>query len=175
MGKHSLSSSSGHQPDKQGFGTYQIFNHLYLYKKPFWFRPVRSKSDFDGRSGVIVLSENFTDYWNWLRLPLKQVSVSNRKEWYLRSVGTSLRGSHNSPGGLQVASFRLLPGYGTILPSARATLCHCQAQNDTSGGRILQNCHLWFGIWFASRVRFACEKTTLYFTLHSSPNRLKPL
>ncbi len=35
MGKHSLSSSSGHQLDKQGFGTYQIFNHLYLYKKPF--------------------------------------------------------------------------------------------------------------------------------------------
>ena len=34
-----------------------------------------------------------------------------------------------------------------------AIICHCQAQNDMSGG---------------------CKTTTLYFTLHSSPNRLKP-
>ena len=69
-----------------------------------------------------------------------------------------------------MASFRLLPGYGKILPSARATLCHCQAQNDTSGGRILQNCHLWFGIWFAARAVLRVKRllSILLFTLHQT-------
>ena len=39
------------------------------------------------------------------------------------------------------ALFLLLSGYGKILPLARATLCHCQARNDTSGERIPQDCH----------------------------------
>ena len=37
------------------------------------------------------------------------------------------------------ALFHLLPGYGKILPFTRATLCHCQAQNDTSGDKIQLN------------------------------------
>ena len=49
--------------------------------------------------------------------------------------------------------YRLLPHYGTTLPLTRAITCHCQAQNDTSGGG---------------------KTTTLLFTLHPSPNRLKP-
>ena len=44
-----------------------------------------------------------------------------------------------------------MPHYGIILPFTRAISCHCQAQNDTSGEKI----------------------PTLFFTLHSSPNRLK--
>ena len=37
------------------------------------------------------------------------------------------------------ALFLFLPGYGKILPLARATLCHCQARIDTSGERIPQD------------------------------------
>ena len=48
---------------------------------------------------------------------------------------------------------RLLPHYGITLPLTRAIICHCQAQNDTSG---------------------ASKTTTLLFTLHPSPNRLNP-
>ena len=32
-----------------------------------------------------------------------------------------------------------MPGYGTILPLARAISCHCQARNNTSGGRKRSN------------------------------------
>ena len=39
------------------------------------------------------------------------------------------------------ASFHLLPNYGTILPSARATFCHCQAQNDASGEKFREVYH----------------------------------
>ena len=53
----------------------------------------------------------------------------------------------------QSSLYRLLPHYGTTLPLTRAITCHCQAQNDTSG---------------------AGKTTTRFFTLHSSPNRLKP-
>lgn len=60
---------------------------------------------------------------------------------YLRCVNTSVRGRHDGSGGLKVGFFHLLPGYGKILPLARATLCHCQARNDTSGERIPQDCH----------------------------------
>ena len=55
---------------------------------------------------------------------------------------------------LQSGLYRLLPYYGTTLPLTRAIICHCQAQNDTSG------------VFYKS--------TILLFTLHSSPNRLKP-
>ena len=115
----------------------------------------------------------FIDHRNRLRLQLKLVSSSNEKEWYLRGVGTSLKGSHDSPGGLQVAFFCLLPGYGKILPSTRAILCHFQAQNNTSGGKFGQDYHLDLG-YGCSQSRFARKNPTLDFTLHSSPNRLKP-
>ena len=60
---------------------------------------------------------------------------------YLRCVNTSVRGRHDGSGGLKVGFFHLLPGYGKILPLARATLCHCQARNDTSGGKNPQDYH----------------------------------
>lgn len=60
---------------------------------------------------------------------------------YLRCVNTSVRGRHDGSGGLKVGFFHLLPGYGKILPLAWATLCHCQARNDTSGERIPQDYH----------------------------------
>lgn len=60
---------------------------------------------------------------------------------YLRCVKTSVRGRHDGSGRLKVALFLLLPGYGKILPFARATLCHCQARNDTSGERFPQDSH----------------------------------
>ena len=88
------------------------------------------------------IETGFIGHRNRLRLQLKLVSSSNEKEWYLRGVGTSLKGSHDSPGGLQVAFFCLLPGYGKILPSTRAILCHFQAQNNTSGGKFGQDYHL---------------------------------
>ena len=55
----------------------------------------------------------------------------------------------------QSSLYRLLPHYGITLPLTRAIICHCLAQNDTSGA-------------------FFYKSTTLFFTLHSSPNRLKP-
>lgn len=58
---------------------------------------------------------------------------------YLRCVKTSVRGCHDGSGRLKVGFFHLLPGYGKILPLARATLCHCQARIDTSGERIPQD------------------------------------
>lgn len=60
---------------------------------------------------------------------------------YLRCVKTSVRGRHDGSDRWKVGFYHLLPGYGKILPLARATLCHCQARNDTSGERILQDCH----------------------------------
>ena len=33
----------------------------------------------------------------------------------------------------QSSLYRLLPHYGITLPLARAIICHCLAQNDTSG------------------------------------------
>ena len=53
----------------------------------------------------------------------------------------------------QSSLYRLLPHYGITLPLTRAITCHCQAQNDTPG---------------------AGKTTTRFFTLQSSPNRLKP-
>ena len=41
----------------------------------------------------------------------------------------------------KVASFQLLPGYGTILPSTGAILRHCRAENNTSGGKFRQDYH----------------------------------
>ena len=58
---------------------------------------------------------------------------------YLRCVKTSVRGRHDGSGRWKVGFYHLLPGYGKILPLARATLCHCQARNDTSGERIPQD------------------------------------
>lgn len=60
---------------------------------------------------------------------------------YLRCVKTSVRGRHDGSGRWKVGFYHLLPGYGKILPLARATLCHCQAKNDTSGERIPQDYH----------------------------------
>ena len=60
---------------------------------------------------------------------------------YLRCVKTSVRGRHEGSDRLKVGFYHLLPGYGKILPLARATLCHCQARNDTSGERIPQDYH----------------------------------
>ena len=60
---------------------------------------------------------------------------------YLRCVKTSVRGRHDGSGRWKVGFYHLLPGYGKILPLARATLCHCQARNDTSGERIPQDYH----------------------------------
>lgn len=60
---------------------------------------------------------------------------------YLRCVNTSVRGRHDGSGRWKVGFYHLLPGYGKILPLARATLCHCQARNDTSGERIPQDYH----------------------------------
>ncbi len=60
---------------------------------------------------------------------------------YLRCVKTSVRGRHDGSGRWKVGFYHLLPGYGKILPIARATLCHCQARNDTSGERIPQDYH----------------------------------
>ena len=48
---------------------------------------------------------------------------------------------HDSPDELKRGSFHLLPGNGTILPSARATFCHCQAQNDASGEKFREVYH----------------------------------
>ena len=76
-------------------------------------------------------------------------------------------------GKVKVAFFCLLPGYGKILPSTRAILCHFQAQNNTSGGKFGQDYHLDLG-YGCSQSRFARKNPTLDFTLHSSPNRLKP-
>jgi len=41
----------------------------------------------------------------------------------------------------KVASFQLLPGYGTILPSTGAILRHCRAENNTSGGKFRKDYH----------------------------------
>lgn len=60
---------------------------------------------------------------------------------YLRCVKTSVRGRHDGSGRWKVGFYHLLSGYGKILPLARATLCHCQARNDTSGERIPQDYH----------------------------------
>ena len=60
---------------------------------------------------------------------------------YLRCVKTSVRGRHDGSGRWKVGFYHLLPGYGKILPLARATLCHCQARNDTSEERIPQDYH----------------------------------
>lgn len=60
---------------------------------------------------------------------------------YLRCVKTSVRGRHDGSGRWKVGFYHLLPSYGKILPLARATLCHCQARNDTSGERIPQDYH----------------------------------
>lgn len=60
---------------------------------------------------------------------------------YLRCVKTSVRGRHDGSGRWKVGFYHLLPGYGKILPLAGATLCHCQARNDTSGERIPQDYH----------------------------------
>lgn len=60
---------------------------------------------------------------------------------YLRCVKTSVRGRHDGSARWKVGFYHLLPGYGKILPLARATLCHCQARNDTSGERIPQDYH----------------------------------
>ena len=60
---------------------------------------------------------------------------------YLRCVKTSVRGRHDGSGRWKVGFYHLLPGYGTKLPLARATLCHNQARNDTSGERIPQDYH----------------------------------
>ena len=60
---------------------------------------------------------------------------------YLRCVKTSVRGRHDGSGRWKVGFYHLLPGYGKILPLARATLCHCQARNDTSGERIPLDYH----------------------------------
>ena len=43
---------------------------------------------------------------------------------------------HDSPDELKRGSFHLLPDYGIILPSTRATFCHCRAQSDASGEKI---------------------------------------
>ena len=60
---------------------------------------------------------------------------------YLRCVKTSVKGRHDGSDRLKVCFWNLLPGYGKILPLARATLCHCQARNDTSGDRFPQDYH----------------------------------
>lgn len=60
---------------------------------------------------------------------------------YLRCVKTSVRGRHDGSGRWKVGFYHLLPGYGKILPLARAALCHCLARNDTSGERIPQDYH----------------------------------
>ena len=60
---------------------------------------------------------------------------------YLRCVKTSVRGRHDGSGRWKVGFYHLLPGYGKILPLARATLCHCQARNDTSGEKNPQDYH----------------------------------
>ena len=130
MGKHSLSSSSGHQLDKQGFGAYQIFNYLYLYKKPFRYRPVRSKPDFDGRSGVIVLSGS---------------SLLSFIAWLQQDIA------------LWQGNFVPLPG----------TKRYVGRKNSSEQPSVIWN-------MVCCQSRFAGKNPTLDFSLHSSPNRLKP-
>ena len=57
-------------------------------------------------------------------------------EGYLRGAGKPPGSRHDSPDELKRGSFHLLPNYGTILPSTRATFCLCQAQNDASGENL---------------------------------------
>ena len=47
----------------------------------------------------------------------------------------------------QSSLYRLLPHYGITLPLARAIICHCLAQNDTSGAGI-NNHYLFYSSLF---------------------------
>ena len=62
------------------------------------------------------------------------------KKCLLKS-GKVISTRHDSPDELKRGSFHLLPYYGTILPSARATFCHCLAQNDASGEKFREVYH----------------------------------
>ena len=78
---------------------------------------------------------------------------------------------HDSPDELKRGSFHLLPNYGTILPSARATFCHCQAQSNTPGEKFREVYHRQSEYAFRLLEAWFCPGKTLLsillFTLHS--------
>ena len=67
--------------------------------------------------------------------------------------------------------YRLLPHYGTTLPLTRAIICHCQAQNDTSGAFFIK-APLFFLPFTLHQIgwnpdkHWGCERWRVALTLH---------
>ena len=74
--------------------------------------------------------------------------------------------------GRKAACSALLPHYGTTLPLTRAIICHCQAQNDTSGAFFIK-APLFFLLFTLHQIgwnpdkHWGCERWRV--THHSSP------
>ena len=72
----------------------------------------------------------------------------------------------------QSSLYRLLPHYGITLPLTRAIICHCLAQNDTSGAFFIK-APLSFLLFTLHQIgwnpdkHWGCERWRV--TLHSSP------
>ena len=97
----------------------------------------------------------------------------NRYRRYLRGAGKPPGSRHDSPDELKRGSFHLLPNYGTILPSTRATFCLCQAQNDASGENLRAVYHRHSEYVFRLQMRgFAREKP--YSRFYPSPFTFSP-
>ena len=77
--------------------------------------------------------------------------------------------------------YRLLPHYGITLPLTRAIICHCLAQNDTSGAFFIKAplSFLLFTLhqigwnpdkhWGCERWRVTHHSSPLFTTLHLRP------
>ena len=66
-------------------------------------------------------------------IPLFSSDLQSAFKKYLQGAKSLLGGRYDSTGDAYSDLYRLLPHYGTTLPPTRAIICHCQAQNDTSG------------------------------------------